>query len=120
MRDLLRSDDDSDNMGQFLDALVEALETTRLLREEGRGEREKVKYRTIEIIQKAIADEAAIQGLSPHFVEPSEKGIEDSVERPRSCPAVSVVEPWVLEEPQESGCQMELPAPPILVGVGAV
>lgn len=118
--DLLRSGHYRDNMGQFLDALVEALETTRLLREEGREEREKVKYRTIEIIKKAIADEAGRKGLSSYFVEPSEKANEVSVERPSNGPAVAVVEPWVLEKPQESCCEMELPVHvPILVGVGA-
>jgi hypothetical protein len=117
--DLLRSGYYSDNMSQFLDALVEALETTRLLREEGREEREEVKYKAIEIIKKAIADQAAAKGLSSHFIEPSEKGNEDSVGRPSNGPAVAVVEPWVLEEPQERCCEMKLPVVPILVEVGA-
>ena len=109
----------SDNDSQFFDALVEALETTRSLREEGREEREEVKYRAIEIMKKAIADQAAANGLSSYYIEPSEKGNEDSVKRPSNGPAVAVVEPWVLEEPQERCCEMELPVVPILVEVGA-
>ncbi len=117
--DVLRPGDYSNNMGQFFDALVEALETIRLLREEGREERETVKYKTIEIIKKAITDQAVRQGPSSYLIEPSETGNEDSVERPSNGPVVAVVEPWVLKEPQESCCEMELPVVPILVGCGA-
>jgi hypothetical protein len=118
--DLLRSGRYSNYTSRFLGALVEALETTRLLREEGKEEHKNVRLKTIKIIENAIADQAAREELgSSQYLESFEKGIEDFVEQPSKSSAMAV-EPWLVEEPKEGCGEMELPLPPpILIGVGA-
>jgi hypothetical protein len=49
------------NCQQFLDSVLEALEATGSMQDELRQEKRDLKYRTVQIIEKAIADEAARQ-----------------------------------------------------------
>jgi hypothetical protein len=102
-----------------LDTVVEALETTRLMSEGVKEEQKNVKFKTIKIIENAIADQAAREELgSSQPLESFEKRMEDFVEQP-SKSSVMATEPWIVEEPEEGCGEMELPPPPpILIGVG--
>lgn len=117
--DLLRSGEYSDNMRRFLDALVEAIEATRFVREEVIKEREDIKFKTIQIIEKAIAEAAAVQELgSSDSLKEFEMTTNVVMETVSNTSSIGVVEPWV--EKEDAGHhEMDLPSPQILVGVGA-
>jgi hypothetical protein len=117
--DRLRSGFYSNHTYRFLDTVVEALETTRLMSEGVKEEQKNVKFKTIKIIENAIADQAAREELgSSQPLESFEKRMEDFVEQP-SKSSVMATEPWIVEEPEEGCGEMELPPPPpILIGVG--
>jgi hypothetical protein len=117
--DLLRSGKYSENMRQLLDVLVDAIETTRLLRAEAMEERRDVKYKTIQIIEKAIAEEATWRGLTlSGSVEAFEKSTEAVVETISQTSSIGTLEPWIVEEEGARRHEIDSP-PPLLVAVSA-
>jgi hypothetical protein len=118
--DLLRSSEYSENMLHFLDVLVEAIEATRLLREGAAEERSDVMFKTIQIIEKAIVEEAARQGRgSSDSLEAFEKSTEIVLETLSQTSSINALEPWIVQNDEGGHHEMDLPSPQILVGVGA-
>ncbi|KAE9370642.1 hypothetical protein N431DRAFT_344304 [Stipitochalara longipes BDJ] len=116
--DLLKSGEYPDNMHSFLDALDEAIETTRLMQKEAVEDWKEVKFKTIQIMEKAIAeDEAAGRALgSSNFIEKHE--VEAVRETSSNTSTIDVVEP-LTDTVADEFYEMDLPSPQILLEVGA-
>ena len=118
--DLLRSGEYSENMLQFLDALVEAIEATRLLREGAAEERRDVMFKTIQIIEKAIVEDAARQGRgSSDSLEAFEKSTEIILKTLSQTSSIDALEPRIAANDEGGHHEMDLPSPQILIEVGA-
>jgi hypothetical protein len=114
----LMSGHSSNNMYQFLDVLIEAIETTRLLREEAADDQKEVTFKTIKIMEKAIADEAVRQGSSVSS-EVSQRTEVVMKTPPSKTSSIEVGESWMAEDLDE-GARHELKVRPgKLVGVVA-
>ncbi|PMD54227.1 uncharacterized protein K444DRAFT_618685 [Hyaloscypha bicolor E] len=117
---LLRSGEYSENMLHFLDVLVEAIEATRLLREEAAEERRGVMFKTIQIIEKAIVEEAARQERgSSDSPEAFEESTEIVLETLSQTSSIDALEPWIAQNDGGGHHEMDIPSPQILVEVGA-
>jgi hypothetical protein len=86
-----------------MDTLVEALETTRLLRAEAIDDTKNVKFKTIKIIEQAIADQAGMGSLGVlDNLEVDENLKEGVVEISSKISSAELGEPWMAEELEEA------------------
>jgi hypothetical protein len=117
---LLGSGNYPDAKQKFLNALVEAIEVTRLLREEAVDLKQDVKSKTFKIIEQAIADEAARECLGPSSVLEVGENLKEAVmETSSKDSSVELREAWLAgKEEEHVHVDMEIP-PQGLVGVSA-
>ena len=108
-----------DKIHSFLDALDEAIETTRLMREEALEDRKEVKSKTIQIIEKAIADEEDAAGHALSSYDLIEKHETETLSKSYSnSPTIDDVDRWT-DSARDGYREMDLPSPPVLVEVAA-